>query len=113
MKAWIGAREGKAPSYRLEELPAPVPGARQVLLRVRAVGLNLVDRFPKAQHFSHTPPSPAAIPGMEVAGEIAEGAPGDSSSASSCSSSRGFTRAGGSVRVSACRRMAMPRGVLS
>jgi NADPH:quinone reductase len=74
MKAWIGAREGKVPSYRLEELPAPVPGARQVLLRVRAVGLNLVDRFPKAQHFSHTPPSPAAIPGMEVAGEIAEGA---------------------------------------
>jgi NADPH:quinone reductase-like Zn-dependent oxidoreductase len=73
MKAWSGAREGKAPTYRLEEMAPPVAGERQVLLRVRAAGLNLVDRFPKTQHFSHTPPSPAAIPGMEVAGEIAEG----------------------------------------
>ena len=73
MKAWIGAREDKAPSYRLDEIAPPTAGERQVLLRVRAVGLNLVDRFPKRQHFSHTPPSPAAIPGMEVAGEIAEG----------------------------------------
>jgi NADPH:quinone reductase len=73
MKTWIGAREGKTPSYRVDELPVPPPGERQVLIRVRAVGLNLVDRFPKPQHFSHTPPSPAAIPGMEVAGEIAEG----------------------------------------
>jgi NADPH:quinone reductase-like Zn-dependent oxidoreductase len=40
------------------------------MVRVRAVGLNLVDRFPKTSHFLHTRPAPVAIPGMEVAGEI-------------------------------------------
>ena len=38
---------------------------------MRAVGLNLIDRFPKRAHFIHTPPASAAIPGIEVAGEIA------------------------------------------
>ena len=70
MKTWTGQREGSHPSYRLEEMPQPLPGPDEVLLRVRAVGLNLVDRFPKRAHFSHTRPAPAAIPGMEVAGEI-------------------------------------------
>jgi NADPH:quinone reductase-like Zn-dependent oxidoreductase len=71
MKAWIGEGAGRSAVFREATLPAPVPGPGQVLLRVRAVGLNLVDRFPKTQHFSHTPPAPAAIPGMEAAGEIA------------------------------------------
>jgi len=57
--------------FRAATLPEPAPRRGEVLLRVRAVGLNLVDRFPKTQHFSHTPPAPAAIPGMEAAGEIA------------------------------------------
>ena len=73
MKTWVGERaKGAPPAYRFEELPQPVPGPGEVLIRVRAVGLNLVDRFPKRQHFQHTPPSPAAIPGMEVAGEAVE-----------------------------------------
>jgi NADPH2:quinone reductase len=70
MKAWIGEREGSLPAYRLEDVPQPAPGPDEVLLHVRAVGLNLVDRFPKRAHFIHTPPAPAAIPGIEVAGEI-------------------------------------------
>jgi NADPH2:quinone reductase len=74
MKTWIGERaKGAAPAYRFEELPRPVPGPGEVLIRVRAVGLNLVDRFPKQQHFQHSAPSPAAIPGMEVAGEVVDG----------------------------------------
>ena len=72
MKAWIGEGAGRSAVFREATLPTPVAGPGQVLLRVRAVGLNLVDRFPKTQHFSHTPPAPAAIPGMEAAGEIAE-----------------------------------------
>ena len=70
MKTWIGEREGSRPTYCLEDMPQPAPGPDEVLLRVRAVGLNLVDRFPKRAHFIHTPPAPAAIPGIEVAGEI-------------------------------------------
>ncbi len=75
MKAWTGEREGKRLAYSLVDLPDPEPGPEDVLLRVRAVGLNLVDRFPKRSHFSHTPPSPVAIPGVEVAGEIAATGP--------------------------------------
>jgi len=70
MKAWSGERDGKRLSYSLVELPEPVPGPHDVLVRVRAAGLNLVDRFPKTSHFSHTPPSPVPIPGVEMAGEI-------------------------------------------
>ena len=70
MKIWTGEREGSRPAYRLEDVPPPQPGLEEVLLRVRAVGLNLVDRFPQRAHFVHTPPAPAAIPGVEVAGEI-------------------------------------------
>ena len=72
MKAWIGARESKAPSYHLEERGQPVAGERQVLLRVRAAGLNVVDRFSEPRIYC-TPALPAAIPGMEVVDEIAEG----------------------------------------
>lgn len=71
MKAWTGERDGKRLSYSLIDLPDPVPGPQDVLLRVRAAGLNLVDRFPKTSHFSHTPPSPVPIPGVEAAGEVA------------------------------------------
>ena len=70
MKAWIGEGAGRQAVFREAELPAPAPGRGEVLLRVRAVGLNLVDRFPKTSHFSHTRAAPAAIPGMEAAGEI-------------------------------------------
>ena len=72
MKAWVGSRDAAGAAYRIENFPRPSPGPGEALVKVRAVGLNLVDRFPKAQHFSHTPPAPAAIPGMEVAGEITE-----------------------------------------
>jgi NADPH:quinone reductase-like Zn-dependent oxidoreductase len=71
MRAWIGEGAGRSAVFREAALPEPAPRRGEVLLRVRAVGLNLVDRFPKTQHFSHTPPAPAAIPGMEAAGEIA------------------------------------------
>lgn len=71
MKAWVGEREGKRLSYALAEIPDPLHGPHEVLIRVHAVGLNLVDRFPKRRHFEHTPAAPAAIPGLEAAGEIA------------------------------------------
>lgn len=71
MRAWIGEGAGRGAVFRLADLPQPAPGRGEVLLRVRAIALNLVDRFPKTSHFSHTPPAPAPIPGVEAAGEIA------------------------------------------
>ncbi len=70
MKAWTGERQGSRLEYSLVYLPDPSPRPEEVLLRVRAAGLNLVDRFPTRSHYSHTPPAPAAIPGLEAAGEI-------------------------------------------
>ena len=41
MKAWIGEGAGRSAVFREATLPTPAPGPGEVLLRVRAVGLNL------------------------------------------------------------------------
>jgi NADPH:quinone reductase len=71
LKAWVGERDAAGPRYSLAEFPEPAAGPEEVVLRVKAVGLNLVDRFPKRAHFAHSPALAAAIPGLEAAGEIA------------------------------------------
>jgi putative PIG3 family NAD(P)H quinone oxidoreductase len=50
--------------------PVPEPGADEVLVRVRAAGVNRPD---VAQRLGHYPPPPGAskIPGLEISGEIA------------------------------------------
>jgi len=57
---------------RLEwtEHPEPVPGAGEVLIRVRAAGLNGADRMQVAGLYPAPPGVPADIPGMELAGEV-------------------------------------------
>jgi NADPH2:quinone reductase len=57
---------------RLEwrEHPDPQPGAGEVLVRVRAAGLNGADRMQVAGLYPAPPGVPADIPGMEVAGEV-------------------------------------------
>jgi NADPH:quinone reductase len=57
---------------RLEwrEHPDPVPGAGEVLVRVRAAGLNGADRMQVAGLYPAPPGVPADIPGMELAGEV-------------------------------------------
>src|SRR5437870_10754802 len=55
----------------IEEHPDPVAGTGEVLVRVRAAGLNGADLLQLAGHYP--PPadgSPADIPGMELAGEV-------------------------------------------
>ncbi len=63
---------------RLEwrEHPEPVPGAGEVLVRVRAAGLNGADRMQVAGHYPAPPGVPADIPGMELAGEVVACGPG-------------------------------------
>jgi putative PIG3 family NAD(P)H quinone oxidoreductase len=59
---------------RLEwrEHPDPVPGRGEVLVRVRAAGLNSADRLQVAGFYPAPPGSPADIPGLELAGEVVE-----------------------------------------
>src|ERR1700709_2079424 len=55
----------------VEEHPDPEPGVSQVLVRVRAAGLNGADQMQLAGHYPAPPGSPATIPGLALPGEVA------------------------------------------
>lgn len=54
----------------LAERPDPVPGDQQVLVAVRAAGLNRADLLQRAGKYPAPPGWPADIPGLEYAGEV-------------------------------------------
>lgn len=53
------------------EHPDPEPGAGEVLVRVRSAGLNGADLLQRKGAYPAPPGSPADIPGLELAGEVA------------------------------------------
>ncbi len=55
---------------KVEEHPDPVPGVREVLVRVKAAGLNGADMLQRRGRYPAPPGSPQDIPGMELAGEV-------------------------------------------
>ncbi|HEY2768916.1 MAG TPA: NAD(P)H-quinone oxidoreductase [Solirubrobacteraceae bacterium] len=55
----------------IEEHPDPVPGAGEVLVHVRAAGLNGADMMQRRGLYPAPPGSPQDIPGLELAGEVA------------------------------------------
>ena len=60
----------------VEDLEDPRPGSGEVLVRVRAAGLNGADMMQRRGLYPAPPGSPAEIPGLELAGEVAELGPG-------------------------------------
>src|SRR4051794_17909022 len=58
------------------EHPDPEPGAGEVLVRVRAAGLNGADLLQRRGLYPAPPGSPPDIPGLELAGEVAGLGPG-------------------------------------
>src|SRR3954447_16687006 len=60
----------------VEEHPDPRPQAGEVLVRVRAAGINGADVLQMRGRYPAPPGSPADIPGLEVAGEVGELGPG-------------------------------------
>ncbi len=60
----------------IEEHPDPVPGAGEVLVRVRAAGLNGADMMQRRGLYPAPPGSPQDIPGLELAGEVVASGPG-------------------------------------
>lgn len=68
MDTWIMGTEDMAPVRAT--LPRPVPQSGQVLVRVRACGLNFADLLMAEGRYQDTPPRPY-VPGMEFAGEVA------------------------------------------
>jgi NADPH:quinone reductase len=55
---------------RWEERDDPVPGDTELLVSVRAAGLNAADLVQRAGFYPAPPGWPADIPGMEFAGEV-------------------------------------------
>ncbi len=54
----------------IEEHPDPQPGTGEVLVRVRAAGLNGADMHQLRGSYPAPPGSPPDIPGLELAGEV-------------------------------------------
>jgi putative PIG3 family NAD(P)H quinone oxidoreductase len=54
----------------VEEHPDPTPGVGEVLVRVRAAGLNGADMMQRQGFYPAPPGSPPDIPGLELAGEV-------------------------------------------
>ena len=60
----------------VQERPDPEPGAGEVLVRVRAAGVNGADMHQLKGGYPAPPGSPPDIPGLELAGEVAALGPG-------------------------------------
>lgn len=69
MKAIRVSEFGAPDVMRLEEVAEPEAGAGQVLVRVRAVGVNPVDTYIRAGAYARQPPTPYT-PGSDAAGVV-------------------------------------------
>jgi putative PIG3 family NAD(P)H quinone oxidoreductase len=63
-------RAGGPEVIELAEVPDPKPAAHEVIVRVRAAGLNRADLIQRMGKYPAPPGAPADIPGLEFAGEI-------------------------------------------
>jgi putative PIG3 family NAD(P)H quinone oxidoreductase len=63
-------------SVAVAEHPDPAPGQGQILVRVRAAGINGADLLQRRGFYPAPPGSPPDIPGLELAGEVAARGPG-------------------------------------
>src|SRR3989440_12918193 len=61
---------------RVQEHPDPEPGAGELLVRVRAAGLNGADMLQRRGRYPAPPGVPQDIPGLELAGEVVALGPG-------------------------------------
>ena len=69
MRAFQVRRYGPPEALELCDLKDPVPGPGEVVVRVRAIGLNFADCMARQGVYPRVP-RPPFVPGMEVAGEV-------------------------------------------
>lgn len=72
MRAVVITKPGGPDVLELRDVPEPSPSYGQVLVRVHATALNRADILQRQGRYPAPADSPADIPGMEFAGEIAE-----------------------------------------
>jgi NADPH:quinone reductase len=75
MKAMLSKGAGGPETLELEELPDPMPAAGEVLIAVKACGVNYPDSLIIEDRYQFKPPRPFA-PGGEVAGVVEAAGPG-------------------------------------
>src|SRR5437879_5322114 len=71
MKAVVIDRPGDESVLRLGQAPDPVPGPRELLLKIRCAALNRADLMQR-QGMYPQPPGASEILGLECAGEVIE-----------------------------------------
>jgi len=76
MRAAVIHAPGDPSVLRIADRPTPIPGAGEVLVRVRASALNRADLLQRAGRYNPPPGVPADIPGLEFAGEVVAQGPG-------------------------------------
>lgn len=70
MKAMIITRPGAPDVLQPCDVADPVPGAREILVRVHATAVNRADLLQRAGHYPAPTGVPADIPGLEYAGVV-------------------------------------------
>ena len=69
MKAVLLRETGGPEKLELTDVPNPEPGDGEVVLRVRAAGINFLDVLVRQGRYAQQPELPL-VPGVEVAGEV-------------------------------------------
>lgn len=69
MKAVQFSRFGSPEVFELVDMPVPEPAAGEVLIRVKAAGINFFEVLMRADRYAVTPSLPM-VPGVEVAGVV-------------------------------------------
>ena len=70
MKAVVISRPGGPNVLEVREVPEPIPGPHDVVVRVHATALNRADLLQREGRYPAPPGAPVDIPGMEIAGEV-------------------------------------------
>src|SRR5207247_11248461 len=97
MRAVVTTRNGDVGARKIEERPDPVPSKGQVLIRVKAAGLNFADILARQGLYPDGPPKPCVM-GYEVAG-IVEAAGDEASRTLIGKSVIAMTRFGGQAEL--------------
>lgn len=79
MKRLVITRAGPPEVLEVQDAPDPQPAAGEVLIRVRAAGLNFADLMARQGLYPDAPKLPCTV-GYEVAGEVERSGPGMSAS---------------------------------
>ncbi len=76
MRAAVITKPGGPDVLEVREVPRPVPGDGEVLIRVRASALNRADLLQRRGTYPAPPGAPKDIPGLEIAGDVVARGPG-------------------------------------